>query len=200
MSLRELNKLINSNASINRHIRFLYALRDDIFSNTERTKFFEFIIPVIPIINHSNSIDMVLQHGQRLSLVQHLDQQFLREVSRYLNDLRLIRNIFNEYAIYAQQLEGENDNDLDPNKLLAVLVYKNVIPEDFELLHQQKGALSSLLNLHDDLVERSEADLKEQIAEIESDVSIGEKQLLRDVSELQKVYAMSLIELSLIHI
>ena len=194
VSLRELNKLINSNASINRHIRFLYALRDDIFSNTERTKFFEFIIPVIPIINHSNSIDMVLQHGQRLSLVQHLDQQFLREVSRYLNDLRLIRNIFNEYAIYAQQLEGENDNDLDPNKLLAVLVYKNVIPEDFELLHQQKGALSSLLNLHDDLVERSEADLKEQIAEIESDVSIGEKQLLRDVSELQKVYAMSLIE------
>ncbi|MCP1315344.1 hypothetical protein BIS11_07295 [Halomonas sp. 707D4] len=61
VTLREINSLVNKNSGINRDIRFLYALRDDMFINTDRTKFFEFIIPVIPIINTSNSIDMVLQ-------------------------------------------------------------------------------------------------------------------------------------------
>lgn len=80
---------MNENAGVKRTIRFLYALRDDVFVNTDRTKFFEFIVPVIPIINASNSIDMVLEQGKRLELDGRLDRQFLREVSRYLNDLRV---------------------------------------------------------------------------------------------------------------
>src|SRR5690606_22463781 len=48
VTLREINKLVNDNSKVKRRVRFLYALRDDMFANTERTKFFEFIIPVIP--------------------------------------------------------------------------------------------------------------------------------------------------------
>lgn len=194
VTLREINGLINSNAGVNRHVRFLYALRDDMFGNTERTKFFEFIVPVVPIINHSNSIDMVLHQGKRLELVERLDPQFLREVSRYLSDLRLIRNIFNEYAIYVQNLESEGENDLDPNKLLSVLIYKNVLPKDFEALHRQKGALASLLERYDSLIEQNESDLNEQISEIEDEVSQAKKQLPKDKEELQRGYAMALIE------
>ncbi|MFD2032203.1 hypothetical protein ACFSKM_21370 [Ancylobacter dichloromethanicus] len=94
---------------LKRTIKFLYALRDDVFINTDRTKFFEFVIPVIPIINTSNSIDMVLEQGKRLEIDGRLDPQFLREVSRYLNDLRLIQNIFNEYAIYVANLETDGE-------------------------------------------------------------------------------------------
>jgi hypothetical protein len=68
VTLREINSLVNANFGVKKRVRFLYALRDDIFTNTDRTKFFEFIVPVIPIINHSNSIDKVLEEGQRLSL------------------------------------------------------------------------------------------------------------------------------------
>lgn len=50
-TLREINSLVNENAGVKRTVRFLYALRDDMFINTDRTKFFEFIIPVIPIIS-----------------------------------------------------------------------------------------------------------------------------------------------------
>lgn len=57
VTLREINSLVNANAGVKRSIRFLYALRDDMFTNTDRTKLFEFIVPVIPIINSSNSID-----------------------------------------------------------------------------------------------------------------------------------------------
>lgn len=194
VTLREINSLVNENAGVKRTIRFLYALRDDMFVNTDRTKFFEFIIPVIPIINASNSIDMVLEQGRRLELDGRLDRQFLREVSRYLNDLRLIQNIFNEYAIYMANLETDGENLLDANKLLAVLIYKNVYPKDFEQLHRGAGTLAEILNLQDELIGYGEATYRTEIAELEKRLEAGEQQTPSDLRELQQIYAMALIE------
>ncbi|WP_417418956.1 ATP-binding protein [Hoeflea sp.] len=192
--LREINSLVNKNAGVKKTIRFLYALRDDVFVNTDRTKFFEFIIPVIPIINASNSIDMVLEQGKRLEIDGRLDPQFLREVSRYLNDLRLIQNIFNEYAIYVANLETDDDNNLDANKLLAILIYKNVHPKDFEQLHRGEGNLAAILGRHDELVAHGEAACKAEIAELEHKIDIAEQQTPSDLKELRQIYAMALIE------
>jgi len=194
ITLREINSLINQNAGVKRTIRFLYALRDDMFMNTDRTKFFEFITPVIPIINSSNSIDKVLEQGRRLSLDDRLDRQFLREVSRYLNDLRLIQNIFNEYAIYVANLETDGENVLDANKLLAVLIYKNVYPKDFEDLHRGIGTLAKILSFHDNFITQAEAKYKFDIAAIEEKIDISEKQFISGVNELRQIYVMSLIE------
>lgn len=194
VTLREINNLVNENAGVKRTIRFLYALRDDMFVSTDRTKFFEFIIPVIPIINTSNSIDMVLKQGRRLELDGRLDRQFLREVSRYLDDLRLIQNIFNEYAIYVANLEIDGENLLDVNKLLAILIYKNVYPRDFERLHRGAGTLAEILNRQDELIEHGEATYKTEIAELEKRVEVAERQTPSDLRELRQIYAMALIE------
>lgn len=194
VTLREINSLVNKNAGMQRNIRFLYALRDDMFVNTDRTKFFEFIIPVIPIINTSNSIDMVLKQGSRLELDGRLDRQFLREVSRYLNDLRLIQNIFNEYAIYMANLENVGEDLLDVNKLLAILIYKNVYPRDFEELHRGAGTLSEILNRKDKLIGHGEQRYRAEIAELEKRFEVAERQIPLDLRELRKIYAMALIE------
>lgn len=194
VTLREINSLINKNGGVKRTIRFLYALRDDIFINTDRTKFFEFIIPVVPIISTSNSIDMVLQQGRRLELHERLNRQFLMEVSRYLNDLRLIQNIFNEYAIYMANLKSEGEHILDDNKLLAVLIYKNVYPKDFELLHRGEGNLAKILSCQDEFISSSEAKYRAEIAEIEKQLAIAEVQVPSDLKELRQIYAMTLIE------
>ena len=194
VTLREINSLVNENAGVKRTIRFLYAIRDDIFINTDRTKFFEFIIPVIPIINTSNSIDMVLKQGKRLELDERLDRQFLREVSRYLNDLRLIQNIFNEYAIYVANLETDGENLLDANKLLAILIYKNVYPRDFEKLHRNTGTLAEILNSQDELIEHGEAKYRVEIAHLEKRLEAAEQQIPADLRELRQIYAMALIE------
>ncbi len=194
VTLREINSLVNKNAGIKRTIRFLYALRDDMFINTERTKFFEFIIPVIPIINTSNSIDMVLAHGSRLELDGRLDRQFLREVSRYLNDLRLIQNIFNEYAMYMANLETDGENFLDANKLLAIMIYKNVYPKDFERLHRGAGTLAKILDCQDEFIGTGEATYRAEIAALEIRLEVAEQQVPSDLRELRKIYAMTLIE------
>jgi len=193
VTLREINKLVNGNVGVKRTIRFLYALRDDMFVNTDRTKFFEFIIPVIPIINSSNSIDKMLEQGKRLRLDGRLDRQFLRDVSRYLNDLRLIQNIFNEYAIYAANLGIDGDNDLNPTKLLAILIYKNVFPKDFEELHRGKGNLAEVLHQHEEFIVRAEADYKAQIERLEEEIDVAERRIPSDLRELRMIYAMAVI-------
>ncbi|UWU12037.1 ATP-binding protein [Sinorhizobium medicae] len=193
VTLREINSLVNANAGVKRPIRFLYALRDNMFVNTDRTKFFEFIVPVIPIINSSNSIDKVIEQGQRLSLDERLDRQFLREVSRYLSDLRLIHNIFNEYTVYVANLETDGENILDANKLLAILIYKNVLPSDFEDLHREKGKLAEILRRHDAYVTKAEALYKARISQLEYEISDAEKLIPGDLEELRKIYAMALI-------
>ena len=194
VTLREINSLVNGNVGVKRKVRFLYALRDDMFVNTDRTKFFEFIIPVIPIINSSNSIDMVLAQGSRLELDGSLDQQFLREVSRYLSDLRLIHNIFNEYAIYVANLETDGENVLDATKLLAVLIYKNVYPRDFERLHRGEGHLAGILGRKDELIAAREQSHRSEIAQLERGIEAAEKQVPRDIRELRRIYAMALLE------
>jgi hypothetical protein len=194
VTLREINSLVNANSGVKRTVRFLYALRDDMFMNTDRTKFFEFIIPVIPIINSSNSIDKVLEQGKRLSLDTRLDGQFLREVSRYLDDLRLIQNIFNEYAIYAANLDAAREGVLNANKLLAVLIYKNVFPSDFENLHRGKGNLAQILDSRNEYIARAEAKCKADISSLEDQIETGERQLPTDIAELRRIYAMALLE------
>lgn len=194
VTLREINGLINANEGIKRRVRFLYALRDDIFANTDRTKFFEFIVPVVPVINHSNSIDKVLEQGRRIDLDSRLNRQFVREVSRYLNDLRLIRNIFNEYVVYSVNLAADEDGVLDANKLLAILIYKNVIPKDFAALHRQEGVLSQVLGQYDQYVTKFDREVRSEISEIEARLEKGDEQALRDEAELRKVYAMAIVE------
>ena len=194
VTLREINSLVNGYVGVKRRVQFLYALRDDMFANTDRTKFFEFIIPVIPIINSSNAIDMVLRQGERLALQDRLDPDFLREVSRYLNDLRLIRNIFNEYAIYVANLETDDENSLDPNKLLAVLIYKNTYPRDFERLHRGEGHLATIFDQRDRLIADAEREYRSEIVELQQGIEAAERQTPRDIQELRRSYAMALVQ------
>ena len=50
--LRELNLILNSAKQIGQKpIRFIYALRDNVFTGTERVKFFDFILPIVPKVS-----------------------------------------------------------------------------------------------------------------------------------------------------
>src|SRR5690606_36727998 len=91
--LRELNLLINNSKKINRDITFIYAVRDEMFQDKDRTKFFDFIIPVIPVINSSNSSEKLLEiiNTNRFPI----DPNFIDDISLFIDDMRLLFNIMN---------------------------------------------------------------------------------------------------------
>ncbi|MFP3360137.1 NTPase, partial [Planococcus sp. SIMBA_143] len=91
-------------------------INDTIDFSKNRTKFFDFIIPVIPIINSSNSIDKLSEKIDKLAYSDKIDRSFLNDVTIYIDDMRILKNVFNEFIIYKDKLGGI---DLDLNKLLA---------------------------------------------------------------------------------
>lgn len=146
LKLRELNFLLNESKVIERHIVFLYAVKDDIFKDEERTKFFDYISTVIPVINPSNS-KAILKKALEERNVLHNDiiDDDLAEIAFFIQDMRILKNIANEYAQYYNLLCKDNKN-LDRANLLAMIVYKNYHPQDFAMLHRRQGKVYECLS------------------------------------------------------
>lgn len=190
IKLREINKLINDNEKTSGNIKFLYALKDDMFVHNNRTKFFDFIIPVVPVINSFNSLDKMQERLNRLPFKILINPQFLREVSLYIDDLRLIHNIFNEFLIYYSRLKSES---LDATKLLALMIYKNVYPNDFENLHHGKGAFFNVCHKKLEYIQNTKVELNERLEKLRLSLDSAENEKARSVSELIKAYIGHLV-------
>lgn len=142
LKLRELNQLINESKIVGRHITFIYAIKDDIFKDEERTKFFDFITTVIPVINPSNSKDKFKSALEAKGCGNDgISDEDLSEMAFFIQDMRILTNIVNEYKQYRDKLCEANDFQLNKTKLLGMIVYKNYYPQDFALLHRREGKI-----------------------------------------------------------
>lgn len=173
LKLRELNQLINESKIVGRHITFIYAVKDDIFKDEERTKFFDFITTVIPVINPSNSKDKLKSALEAKGCGNDgISDEDLSEMAFFIQDMRILTNIVNEYKQYRDKLCEASDFQLNMTKLLGMIVYKNYYPQDFALLHRREGKVyrcisskSNFIPLALNAIEESENALskKEQI-------------------------------------
>lgn len=186
VKLRELNNLINNSKEVNRRVVFVYAIRDDMFIDKERTKFFDFIVPIIPYINPSNSEQKLIDKFQREIDTKSLNEQFLTQTSWYIDDMRLLINIYNEYIIYKNNL---NSDSLNYNKLLALIVCKNFYPFDFAKLHIREGAIYQLF-----------ANKPKYIEEQTKQYNFNKNSLLSQIKEIENENIKSLEELKIIYL
>jgi predicted transcriptional regulator len=205
VKLREINKLINDNLTAHgfwhnikrwlfnskQPLKFLYALKDDMFLHKNRAKFFDFLIPVVPVINTSNSLDKIQVRLREFDFAHKIESQFLREVSLYIDDLRLIHNIFNELAIYYDQLKS---NSLNVTKLLAIVLYKNAYPNDFENLHHEKGALFSICSARDRYIQEKREEYDAQISDLQAQIEAANKEQVRSIEELIAIYLWNIVK------
>ena len=146
LKLRELNQLINESKIVGRHITFIYAVKDDIFKDEERTKFFDYIITIIPVINPSNSKDKLKAALKANDCEDGISDDDLSEMAFFIQDMRILTNIVNEYKQYRDKLCTTNGAQMNKTKLLAMIVYKNYYPQDFALLHRREGKVYQCLS------------------------------------------------------
>ena len=128
--LRELNSLINNYERVKNKVVFIYAVRDDIFNNSreDRTKFFDFIIPIVPVMDSHNSKAFLLENNN----LKQIDKEFKIKISQYIDDRRLLKNCINEYQIYDKIIASSNRKIL-----FALIVYKNFYPQNFAELDKR---------------------------------------------------------------
>lgn len=146
LKLRELNQLINESKIVGRNVVFLYAVKDDVFINEERTKFFDYITTVIPVINPSNSKDKLKEALRNRGLADNeIKDGDMADMAFFIQDMRILTNIANEFSQYKEKLLA-NGQKLNLTKLLAMIVYKNYFPKDFAQLHRREGKIYRCIN------------------------------------------------------
>lgn len=181
--LHEVNTLVNIQLQKEdkKVLRFFYLLRDDIFVSKDRTKFFDYIIPVVPVVDGSNSYDQFISHLKKGGIFEKFNENFLQGLSLYIDDMRLLKNIYNEFVVYYNRL---NITELDCNKMLAIIAYKNLFPRDFADLQLKQGFVYTLFNSKDSFIAEEVKKLNEHISKIIHEIDMANNEHFKTVEEL----------------
>jgi hypothetical protein len=185
--LREINFLVNKRSG-KKPIRFLYLIRDDIFTSKDRTKFFDFMMPVVPVIDSSNSYDQVLKYFEDGDIIKNFDKSFLERLSLYIDDMRILKNIYNEYVIYHGRIQS---TELNCNKLLAMIAYKNIFPKDFSDLQLNSGLVYHIFANKDNTIESCRKTIDAKIQNNLLKIKSIKNEQLNDLDELDTLYLTS---------
>ena len=166
-TLRALNTLLNASRKGGKTVRFIYAIKDSIFdidrsttlsveANLEsesthaeivranRTKFFDIVIPVVPFITHRSAKN--LAHRLLKDINHRIEPELLDLASRYVPDMRLLKNARNEFIVFKDRIFSGDGKDLklSETELFAMMLYKCTHLSDFEAIRLGKSSLDKL--------------------------------------------------------
>lgn len=175
--LRKLNDLLNLAPGIvgkngNKVVRFVYAIKDSIFTfgneskgaskevlGSGRVKFFDMVISVVPFISKFNANEMAAKvfvselkdAGQTDEGARYSDLLLL--AAPYIADMRLMVSIRNDYLVMTQEMGSPSFGSpsalgLTCTGILAIAIYKNLYPLEYEDLRIGKGKLNELYDIH----------------------------------------------------
>lgn len=173
--LREINLLLNNCRHIEQKIVFIYAVKDDLFLTESRAKFFDYIVPIVPVITSSNSKEKLKEELKVYGDVDVSDD-VLKQIAFYITDMRVLKIIVSDYEVYKKRLSAELLG-LDKDQLFCTIVYKNFHPKDFNQLLKNEGKVY-------DVFSKKKKELQNELVknyEVEID---GLQKLLKDSDDL----------------
>lgn len=176
--LRNLNQILNNDhrckdyfSTKQRKFVFIYVINSSIFINSNETvKFFDASLNVTPAITSTNSWqflqdfrDQLRSHymnsnepnelKEKFFSKEFLDDQFLITISRFLNDLRVVKEIFNDYQNLTVKIEWLFLQNADKNLLKKLVVqcfsfalFRCVLTKEYDNLNKNKGIAYYILN------------------------------------------------------
>ena len=183
--LKELSKILNDSKQVKRKIKFIYAVKDNLFSNsTERTKFFDAIVPVIPVISNFNSYAELKERFEG----EQVSDRAMQDISAYINDYRLIKNISNEYYLYKKELtRNKEKNGILNEKIFTMVALKNIKPDSYEDLQNDKGVIYKLIRNKNNLYEELKKNTEDEIEKNKLKIKELRKEKIESIKELKRV-------------
>jgi len=179
-TLLALNTLLNAQRPDHDPIRFIYAIKDSIFDQSKlsadkrrkveadikdikdpaqaeavranRTKFFDLVIPVVPFITHRSAKNLAWQILEEVD--SEIDAALTDLTARYIPDMRLIKNLHNEFIVFRDRIFSGAGGDLElcKTELFAMMLYKCTHLADFEVISIGKSDIDKLYQAERDLV------------------------------------------------
>lgn len=122
-----------------------------------RTKFFELVVPVVPFLSSNNARDLLGTTLEDLKRPEgdSVGRSLIDLVARHTTDMRLLRNIRNEFVVFAQRLLGPAGRapGITADAVFALVAYKNFHMSDYEAIFHRKSKLDDLERARRDVVE-----------------------------------------------
>lgn len=196
IELRDLNFIINNYEGLEKPVKFVYAVKDELFHNKEeRTKFFDYIIPVIPIINESNSEDVFLKEFEN-NTECNISKEYIKDIAPFVSDMRVLYNIFNEFKIYKRTLKDSDSIKLVDEKMLSLIIFKNLYPKDFAELQneQDESIVKQAFKDKQSFIEKSTKKIREDINELEKQIILVKEDCLKSTKELKYAFCGHLVD------
>ena len=151
--LRELNNLTNNHLQRQSQdkfqpIRFLYAISDTTMPAPYRTKFYDCIIPVVPVAHPLNSRGKFRGMLEELKVGAEWSTALCDALSDAFVDYRTLLSLKNEFLVYraycktisnAESSYRRSTTSFDDAFLLAITAYKILLPEWFERTLSPQG-------------------------------------------------------------
>lgn len=194
--LRELNTILNNCQGLGKKVNFVYAVLDHLFDATERVKFFDYIVTVIPVINSLNSYDKLKESIYPPELFEGLGHTELHNLCDYLQDMRLLLNIVNEFNQLSPLMDKMDKSVMSYKVLFGLVVYKNYAPKDFSKMYNKEGIVAELIEGADDcralVIER----IKKKVVGLQEKIRSFEQEYNQNLKALRKSYLEKGIELS----
>lgn len=175
LALRELNSLLNNSSELAQHVVFVYAIRDSLFAEvigsegqgeppveatmsqgrlnnmqsaaSDRAKFFDLVVPIVPFISHEVSADLLLSSLEDLPGEQRPSRELVTLVGKHFTDMRVLLSVRNEYQVFAKELLGDSAvMGLSYDGLFAVVAYKHSWLDDFERIQTGESNLDKAIS------------------------------------------------------
>lgn len=195
--LREINKIINSYDAIQRKIVFIYALKDDIFHSEDRTKLFDFIIPVVPYIDVTNSGEYLKRNLKILNsngLEFDIPNDYITNVAPFISDMRVLNNICNEFIVFKKNIKDSQDLDkLQDVQMLSLIIFKNMYPREFAKLQESEGIIKEVYHDKSSFVKEMSGELEKQIEIAREEKEKSDSLGLLDVEDIKLAFIQKLV-------
>ena len=192
-----------------------------------RTKFFDIIIPIFPIHSYRDSRKVFVKERNKYEILSSrqdrkeksedyfserdaeleekessnlkIDEKYLAGLGLYILDTREIINIISETNFYAAELPLKllkSNNAM--NKLLAMMVYKNVMPKDFDNLSSGKESqlatfIKDIKALRISWLNSKTSDNNKKIKELEEKIEKVSQEVIKDIDLLMRIRLQELI-------
>jgi len=141
--LRELNIILNNCEDLNKKITFVYSMKDSTFFTPEqRTKYFDYIIPVLPISTSYNSKVIIKNELLNNSIVPSIfDIELIDIFSYHVKDIRIIKSIINDYILLDKIIKST-----EKNKMLAMCIFKNKYIHEYDKLNETNNKIEKAID------------------------------------------------------
>src|SRR5699024_7237901 len=129
--------------------------------------------------------DKFIKHFRNGGFIDLFEETFLQEVSLYIDDMRILKNIYNEFVVYDSHLR---EIELDHNMLLAIIAYKNIFLKYFSDLQLCSVFLHTLIDNKSTFVQQEIEKINLDIKRINEEIIFSKGENLESLDELDAIF------------